>query len=292
MNKREFQNMMARRAKKKAAKAALVPVAPVVPERTWRQPTAVELGQVEARIERAKQDEDCAAECERMIKHIEELGGWHLHWRAGRLLDRVDGKPKRPNHPKDDKGKYIPMRKLLALPADPKRQVIDTKVGVVPNHVKSLPNKGNVPILKVVGYREVDHAPAMYMHSVWFGAVKPLDLLKWLTRFAKMVENQTLYRNILRMEGIYGTPRIIRDFRAGERVERLESKGAEKVGSQQIKHGPIKPRGHGAALHHAKMRDKANRQRIREAKGHRPFRQNLKVVHRAFNIEIYKESTP
>jgi hypothetical protein len=291
MNKRQFNNMMKRRKTKQAEQAERRATDPVMRGvRVWRQPTAVEMGQVEGLIQAEKERERIQRDIRAMFEKIRRLGGWHLHWRASRLLDKVDTHGKRPNHPKYTEGKKrgqpIPMRKCLGLPADPKRKVIDDAVPVVTIRVRSLPQKGNVPILKPVGVREVDFAPEFYMHSKLFDTVEPIELLKWLTRFHAVIENGTLRFHIIRMEAIYGTPRVRQDFSTIPETPRLESKVATKEASQQIKRGPFVPRGTAARTRQERLERRAKRDRERIAKGFRPFRQPASIVNRAFAIEV------
>ena len=278
MNKRQFQNMLRRR---EAAKAP--PVAPPTPLTEFQQ------RRLDLAAAKAKDDEAALLEAKQLVASIEQMGGWHLFWRAGRLLDRVDGKPKRPNHPKNDNGGFVSMRTLLKLPNDPHRNMVESSIDVVPNYVKSLPNKGNVPIMKLVGFTEVSHATHMKMHFKVFDGVEPRELVRWLLKFGALVKSGQLKRNILRMESIYGTPRIIQDFKTGPAGVYPESKGRVKVPSQVAKHGPMAKRGNGAALHMAKVRARLNKERIHTMKGARPFRQNMRIVHQQFAFDVYRK---
>lgn len=257
-------------------------------------------------------DED-AALFERALKtcwkSFYEQNAHHWLWRAGQLLEYVERHGYRSDAPKSKSGRRIPMRKQIGLPPDPVRIAFqDDVIAAVEVKVKSLPNKGVVPIYKTVGRRELQdrhtkasayvrdpNSGAEMMHVCMKDPISPRDLIKWLRKIIALTfidESGTskLERSILGLERLYAAPRdIVQGFAYGPPAIRLISAGSSQ--------SPSKPVGHGRAgmarvarrsrrYHHLAQMGEDTRAKMGEV----AYMQRQRIANRAFGRERHENA--
>ena len=236
MNPRQHARMMARNARARSAKRNTA-----TPEPMPVEPSMSLADGLNALIA-----ESARMPVEEMWKLFHTLNGSHWLWRAGKLMDYVERRGYRHDAPMSKSGRRVPIRKQIGLPPDPARIAFqDDVIAAVEVKVKSLPNKGNVPIYKSVGRRELEdvHTRAKdfvrdpmdgreRMHVTMRDPIAEPALLKWLYKMVKLLKpgragKCQLQWNIEALERLYGLPYMVQDFRTGPTQEHLQSHGAE-----------------------------------------------------------------
>lgn len=253
MHPQQYERMMRRNAAKRAAKRAdLTPT----PEPTPAEPTPNPDSFDSFYASMLALDADLPVfSVELLWKEFHKLNGSHWLWRAQKLLEYVERKGYRHDTPVSKNGKRVPMRKLIGLPLDPRRVAFqDDVIAAVEIKVKSLPNKGVVPILKTVGRRELEdvHTKAKNfvrdpldgrerMHVTMRDPISEPELIRWLGKLIRLLTpgphgKSIIQANILHYERLYGIPYMVQAFRYGPMLHaQLESHGHEKSSSTPLR---------------------------------------------------------
>jgi hypothetical protein len=267
--------------------------------RVGRAPTPGELAQLDARLAVEEQrlvrlDEQAKLDAifENALLFMDKIQAWHWLWRAECVIRAQKRKGYSHLHPTTDKGNYQRTSTLLGLPKlPPMQELFHDKVPVVVKRVKSLPQKGNVPIIKPEGFREVSpDAAEFWLHSRGFDFPKTQDMIDWAERVIELVSTGELPGNVRWMERLYGAPDSTLAVTSGitpgasipmRRTVRHLSAGRVRVSAVPKRFGK---RARRAALGECAriMRELYNEAVVR-TRG--PFHQDQKLVLRAFAYE-------